>query len=143
VESSSAWRSSIERHAYSFVLAPYDMAAPMRPIGRQSQRELVGDGGLADYFEHGSGVRQIADCAIDRGAAELNASSFENAMALGRAMFVHWLLLPPEGTLRLSRYAFLNRNRSRFAVTFFPEVTLCARKVERSSLISTQRRLFA
>jgi hypothetical protein len=25
--------SLIERHAYSFVLAPYDMAAPMRPIG--------------------------------------------------------------------------------------------------------------
>jgi hypothetical protein len=48
---------SIERHAYSFVLAPYDMAAPMRAIGRESQRELVGDGGLADYLEHGSCVR--------------------------------------------------------------------------------------
>jgi hypothetical protein len=74
------------------------MAAPMRPIGRQSQRELVGDGGLADYLEHGSCVRQIADCAIDRAAAELNASSFENAMALGRAMFVHWPLLAQKET---------------------------------------------
>jgi hypothetical protein len=57
VESPWAGRSSIERHAYSSVLAPYDMAAPMRPIGRESQREFVGDGGLADYLEHGSCVR--------------------------------------------------------------------------------------
>jgi hypothetical protein len=84
------------------------MAAPMRPIGRESQREFVGDGGLADYLEHGSCVREIADCAIDRAAAELNASSFENAMALGRAMLVHWSLLPGR-TLRWSRYAILNR----------------------------------
>jgi hypothetical protein len=46
----------------------------------------------------GSCVRQIADCAIDRAAAELNASSFENAMALGRAMFVHWPLLAQKET---------------------------------------------
>lgn len=91
------------------------MAAPMRPISRESQREFVGDGGLADYLEHGSCVRQIADCAIDRAAAELNASSFKNVMALGRTILV---MVPParkmpRRTLRWSRYAFLNRNPSR------------------------------
>jgi hypothetical protein len=116
------------------------MAAPMRPIGRESQREFVGDGGLADYLEHGSCVREIADCAIDRAAAELNASSFKNAMALGRAMLVHWSLLP--GRCQEEPYAgpvtpFLTSNLVTIAATFWWS------PFRKPSLISTQRRLFS
>jgi hypothetical protein len=65
------------------------MAGHMQAIGGQNQRESVRDADGAGHVKRRSGVRQIANDAVDCAAAELDRSGLQYAMSRRGPGFAH------------------------------------------------------
>jgi hypothetical protein len=75
-----------ERDSYAFCFPPHNVAGHMVSVRRQDQGKMLRDSNWASHVEHCTGIRQIANHAIDRAAVELNRSGPQHAITRGRAL---------------------------------------------------------
>ena len=110
-------RGLVERDAYTFFLAPNDMASPLELIARDKEREAVGDKQRGHDFERSPCLGQVANDAVNSTAAELNCSGLQHAATWRYPVFVHGLLhvrllqtvcLQPKSAESRKGYFFVN-----------------------------------
>jgi hypothetical protein len=88
---SAPLRLLIEGDADSLFFAPNDPAGQMIAPGHQG--ELLGDSERAGDLQGRTGRRDVADGAIDRAAAELDLSGFEDPLSVCNPVLVHRIVM--------------------------------------------------
>ena len=66
----------------------------MQPVAGHNQYESFRYPYLTDYLQRSAGSGQVTDDAIDRTAAELDRSCFQDAVAWGFTSFGHIITAP-------------------------------------------------
>src|SRR5690242_11804134 len=91
--------ASDKRHADPLLLAPDHPTLFAQAVCRDHERAALGDANGAVDVERRSGIRQVADGAVDPPAAELDRSGLQYAVTWCRSLVVPHLVLASDAHL--------------------------------------------